>query len=58
MSHCIQCGESLDTYVDDFYYCINVECPNYGLYQKGIENMPLAKTNSDLDTREQLKKKL
>ena len=41
MKHCLQCGEELETYVDDFYYCITAECPNYGLYQRGVENMLL-----------------
>jgi hypothetical protein len=56
MNHCLQCGEELKTYIDDFYYCSNPPCPNYGLYQRGAENMLPAETKSD--TREQLKEKL
>jgi hypothetical protein len=47
MNHCLQCGEELK--IHDLQpkwcevpYCINVECPNYGLFQMGIENMPVS----------------
>jgi len=38
---CVQCGEFLETYVDEFDYCTNPACPNFGLYQRGMENMPV-----------------
>jgi hypothetical protein len=37
--HCLQCGEELD-FVAGANYCNNAACPNYGLYQMGIEDMP------------------
>jgi hypothetical protein len=43
--HCVQCGEEVIMHdFTELYYCINVECPNYGLIQMSIEYMPLAKT--------------
>lgn len=47
MNHCVQCGKPLKFYIfriqeleGSLYYCLNVHCPNFGLLQSGIEDLP------------------
>jgi hypothetical protein len=41
--HCVQCGEMIFEYLGSplTFICNNEKCPNYGLLQAGIENMPM-----------------
>lgn len=34
--YCVQCKEPLINQSIQLYYCDSVDCPNYGLYQTGI----------------------
>jgi hypothetical protein len=38
IKQCVQCSEPLLTHIQSIqlYYCDSVDCPNYGLYQTGI----------------------
>lgn len=57
MNHCVQCSEPIN-YSQEFraYVCNRAGCPNWGLLQTSVEEVPGDYQSSD--TREQLKDKL